>query len=397
MPPQTVILIPKLPNDIAALILSLIPFSHHPRLKPTCKSWRHFLSSKTLITHLRSQISQSHLIAIFPSDPTLSGPFLFDPAHLAWLRLPPMPLINPHVHSLSNFSVIAIGSYLFVIGGVLFDARTFPIEMPTASRAVFRFDLVGMVWEKRRSMGTARGSFACVAVRGERDRIVVAGGGTRHGVYGAGGIRVRGVEEYDIGRDVWIEMEGLPEARAGCVGFRGQREGEVWVVGGYGEERTIGGTVPVDEYCRGAAVLEGGGWRVVEDVWGGGRVRNGKIVVLEDEEGQGVSGVFMLDEDFILRYHMTLNRWLKEAVVPRKAPPGSSVDFVTLNEELYVMTFLRGVDASGIQRSRQRNRNNVLHLQIYHPWKKSWRSLISKPPFQFPSDFRSISMCTVRI
>ncbi|KAL9258486.1 F-box/kelch-repeat protein OR23-like protein [Drosera capensis] len=200
--------------------------------------------------------------------------------------------------------------------------------------------------------------------------------------------------------DGWVEMEELPEPRAGCVGFRvGEegKEGEVWVVGGYGEERTIGGTVPVDEYCRGVAVLEGGGWRVVEDVWGGGRVRNGKIVVVEDVEGQGVRGVFMLDEDIILRYDMTLNRWLKEAVVPRKAPPGSSVDFITLDEELYVMTFLQGVDASGIRRSRQRNRSNVLHLQIYHPWKKSWRSLVSKPPFQFPSDFRSISLCTVRI
>lgn len=137
---------------------------------------------------------------------------------------------------------------------------------------------------------------------------MVAGGGSRHCVFGAAGSRISSVERYDVERDQWVELDRLPGLRAGCVGFVVEERMEFWVMGGYGEERTIGGVLPVDEYCRDAVVMElksggdGGKWMEVGDMWGEReRVRVGKIVVVEDEEGPGRPGVFMLKGHHILR------------------------------------------------------------------------------------------------
>jgi hypothetical protein len=91
-------------------------------------------------------------------------------------------------------------------------------------------------------------------------------------------------------------------------------EKEFWVVGGYGESRTISGIFPVDEYYKDAVVMDlekngCGKWREVGDMWGvAWRGRLGKIVVVEEEaeaEGLGVNQgrpvVFMLDGDEIFR------------------------------------------------------------------------------------------------
>lgn len=87
---ESLTLIPGLPNKVAAVILSLIPYSHQARLKPTCKSWRLFLSSKTIIS-LRQERSSSHLLCIFPQDPSLASPFLFDRENLAGPHSQPRP------------------------------------------------------------------------------------------------------------------------------------------------------------------------------------------------------------------------------------------------------------------------------------------------------------------
>lgn len=119
------------------------------------------------------------------------------------------------------------------------------------------------------------------------------------------------VERYDIGKNEWVELERLPGMRAGCVGFFVEKEEKsgFWVMGGYGEERTIGGVFPVDEYCRDAVVMQFnnstgcGNWREVGDMWEQGeKVRVGKIVVVEDHERSGHPGVFMLDGNHIFRF-----------------------------------------------------------------------------------------------
>lgn len=89
--------------------------------------------------------------------------------------------------------------------------------------------------------------------------------------------------------------------RAGCVGFvRGE---EFWVMGGYGEYRTVGGVVPRDVYCRDAVVMElrTGKWREIGDMWEEGeRRRLGKVGVVDAGPGEDV-GVFMLDQNDIFR------------------------------------------------------------------------------------------------
>lgn len=110
------------------------------------------------------------------------------------------------------------------------------------------------------------------------------------------------VEMYDIGSDEWVALDGLPRFRAGCVGFFLGRE--FWVMGGYGESRTVSGVFPVDEYYRDAVAMElrnGGKWRELGDMWEEGeRRRLGKIVVADDC-GWDSPAIFMLDRGEIFR------------------------------------------------------------------------------------------------
>ncbi|PSS14566.1 F-box/kelch-repeat protein [Actinidia chinensis var. chinensis] len=400
---QTLTLIPGLPNDLSGLILALVPYSHHTRLKPTCKSWRIFFSPKTLISLRQKHLPQSrlsHLLCIFPQDPSIASPYLFDPRNLAWCALPPMPC-NPYVYGLCNFTSISIGPDLYVLGGSLFDTRSFPIDRPSPSSSAFRFNFVTSSWDRLSPMLSPRGSFACVAIP-DSDRILVAGGGSRHTMFGAAGSRMSSAEMYDIGRDEWVALDGLPRFRAGCVGFLmgNGKEREFWVMGGYGESRTVSGVFPVDDYYRDAVMMElnsGGKWREIGDMWEEGeRRRLGKIVVVEDEDWE-VPGIFMLDESDIFRYDMASNRWWKETSVPRKPSDDASVGFVALDGELHVMTLLTTVDLTETRRSRQHKKAASLFIQIYHPGKKAWRSLISKPPLHPNLNFKTAVMCTIRL
>nr|XP_004493761.1 F-box/kelch-repeat protein OR23 isoform X2 [Cicer arietinum] len=295
---SSVLLIPGLPNEVSRTILSKIPYAHHARLKSTSKSWKSALSSKSFLNALLTH-NHNNLICIFPQHPSIATPYLFDVNAVAWCPLPPMPC-NPHVYGLCNFAAVPFGPHVYIIGGSLFDTRSFPINRPSSSSSMFRFNIRDFSWENRASMISPRGSFAYAAISSSGE-IVVAGGGSRHTVFGAAGSRIRLVEKYDVVEDRWEEMEALPCFRAGCVGFVERGEKEFWVVGGYSASRTVSRVFPVDEYCRDAVVmgLEDGVWREVGDMWGDGEnVRAGKIVVGDDG---GSPLVFMLDMNEILR------------------------------------------------------------------------------------------------
>ncbi|KAJ9564949.1 hypothetical protein OSB04_000915 [Centaurea solstitialis] len=494
----TLTLIPGLPHDLAALILAFLPYSYHGRLKSICKSWRYFFSSRTLHSIRRKHLpfaKRSHLLCIFPQDPSVSSPFVFDPRNLAWCYLPPMPC-NPHVYGLCNFTSVAHDSHLYVLGGSLFDTRSFPLDRPSPSSSAFRYDFVTHNWDTLPPMLSPRGSFACAAVP-NTGRILVAGGGSRHTMFGAAGSRMSSVEMYDIGRNEWMALDGLPRFRAGCVGFmvgNGDEEKEFWVMGGYGESRTILGVFPVDEIYRDAVVmkLKNGGvgkWRELGDMWEEGeRSRLGRIAIVDDINGvlleflcltrMRYSGklpclklyepvydqrsslearfvkttplklvtaelesvcersrtydpalqvqasnqqiYYNLVKTFYSRllwsmvpsleifpglapgsrkcvYDMTSNRWWKETSVPKRAADESSVGFVALDGELYVMALHSGADSTENRRSRRHKRSASLFLQIYHPEKKIWRTLVTKPPFQQSLDFKTAVTCTIRL
>ncbi|KAJ0449990.1 putative F-box domain, kelch-type beta propeller, F-box-like domain superfamily [Helianthus annuus] len=402
-PQQT--LIPGLPYDLAALILSFLPYPYHGTLKSICKSWNHFFSSRFYHSIRHKHIpfpKTSHMLCIFPQDPSVCSPYIFDPIHKAWSTLPLMPC-NPHVYGLCNFVSVALKTHVYVLGGSLFDTRSFPLDRPSGSSYSFRYSFVTKSWETLPPMLSPRGSFACAA---GRDRIVVAGGGSRHTMFGAAGSRLSSVEMFDVGRNEWVGLEGLPRFRAGCVGFMVGGEEEFWVMGGYGESRTILGVFPVDEYYRDAAVmrLENGGggvgagkWRSVGDMWEEGERRQlGRIAVVEDG-GAGCPGVFMLDKNDIFRYDMNSNRWWKETTLPKRAIDESAVGFVALNGELHVMATHNGAGSVENRRLRRHKRLTSLFIQVYHPGKRIWRTLTAQPPFQQPLDFKTAVMCTIRL
>lgn len=97
------------------------------------------------------------------------------------------------------------------------------------------------------------------------------------------------------------------------------------------------------------------------------------------------------------RYDMGLNRWLKETTIPEIRPCKKPLGFIVLDGELYVMTLLKGSDLNETRRSQQHKRAGSLFIQIYHPRKKTWRYLFTKPPFPQPLDFGTAIMCTVRL
>ncbi|XP_011622772.1 F-box/kelch-repeat protein OR23 isoform X2 [Amborella trichopoda] len=386
---QTLI-IPGLPNDVARLCLACLPFSHHARLKCVSRSWRSALSSRSLFD-IRSQWGKGEdLLCVFPEDPSLSPGGLFDPRRCVWSPIHPMPC-DPSRYGLSNFGCVALGPTVYVLGGSLFDARTFPMDRPTPSSAVFCYDLVRLSWAPRSPMLTPRGSFACGACGGST--IVVAGGGSRHAQFGVGGSRVSAVERYDSRSDVWEAEKGLPEVRAGCTGF--VLGDDFWVMGGYGLYRTVSGVFPVDDYYRDGAVLglESGQWREILPMWEEGeRSRLGQVVVLRKGGDDGASAswaIFMLDGCFIFRFDAVSNKWLKESTLPKKVPSNLSCGFAALNGQLHVMMPSTS--------HHQKSYTMKLIIQVYNPRKRSWRFLHTKPPFQNPLDFKCAAMCTIHL
>lgn len=251
-------------------------------------------------------------------------------------------------------------------------------------------------------MISARGSFACAAVESS-GQIIVAGGGSRHAMFGAAGSRMSSVERYDVERDEWVSLDGLPRFRAGCVGFlveKGKGELEFWVMGGYGESRTISGVCPVDEYYKDGVVLElksGGKWREIDSMWEEGERRKlGNVVVLDGQQGGHLPGIFMLDGTTIFRYDISINRWQKESSIPRKGPIGSTYGFVALDGELYVLSPQKSAFVEN-RNPRAHKEWRTLLVQIYHPIRRTWRSMTTKPPSPFSVDFKTAVMCTIRV
>ncbi|KAM0010124.1 putative kelch-type beta propeller [Helianthus debilis subsp. tardiflorus] len=94
---------------------------------------------------------------------------------------------------------------IYVLGGSLFDTRSYPLDRPSSSSVGFRFDIRTNSWESICPMISARGSFAC-AVFLSSYRIIAAGGGSRHAMFAAAGSRMSYVEMDDI-NDLLIRLK----------------------------------------------------------------------------------------------------------------------------------------------------------------------------------------------
>ncbi|CAL1357008.1 unnamed protein product [Linum trigynum] len=122
----------------------MLPYSHQSRLKSTCKSWCISLSSGTLISLRRLRRHLSDLLCIFPKDPSISSPYLFDLGTLAYKPLPPVPC-NPYVYGLCNFTTVSLGTHLYVPGGSIFETRSFPMDRPSTSFVTVLFSLAASI------------------------------------------------------------------------------------------------------------------------------------------------------------------------------------------------------------------------------------------------------------
>ncbi|KAJ3673335.1 hypothetical protein LUZ60_006709 [Juncus effusus] len=399
-------LLPGLPDDIATSILLSLPLPHQLRLRPTSRRISSLLSPSTSIPlRLSLRLPPIPLLTIFPSDPSLTPPLLFCPLSLAFLALPPLPC-SPFLYSLTRFSAVSVPPFVYIIGGSLFDTRSYPLGHPSPSSAVFRFDLSatstmnGSEWERVEDMSSARGSFACARTR--NGDVIVAGGGSRHSVYPSHGSRISSVERYRSSSQKWETLQPLPKFRAGCTGFTRtgttgtEQEEEFWVMGGYGEYTTLAGIVPADVYYKDAEVLDlkSGTWRTVPDMWDEGeRLRLGPLAVLEGVGGEEKE-VFMLYDNRIFRYNFDSNRWLKETNL-RKKVHNESCGFTSMNGEIYVLTSALKSDGSDFKRPYRMR--PTLEIQVYNPKIKKWRFYIVHPLIFQPIDFTSVILCPVRI
>ncbi|EFJ13150.1 hypothetical protein SELMODRAFT_182085 [Selaginella moellendorffii] len=389
-------LIPGLPNDLACVCLACVPLWQHGRLRSVCRSWNAALSGDFIIQLRRKLGKGEEFLYLFRDDPSLCRGEVFDPRAQLWSTFSPMPC-NPSRYSMSNFECVAAGQQLYVLGGSLFDARNFPMDRPVASSSVFKYDPVRSQWEQCQDMKTPRGSFACGIFQG---CLIVAGGGSRHAQFRAGGDRICEAEKYDLARDSWESLPGLHSIRAGCSGFF--VGDEFWVLGGYGEARTISGVLPVDEHYNDGEVFSfgSGSWRKLEAMWEDGeRLRLGRIAVLYGDV-DGLPSVFMLENSKLLRYDFGSNGWYPESELPSPLAAESSCRLVGLDGEVYVIP--GGVNEQRYERSprswsRSTTRRCNILFQIYHPVKRTWRAVVTKPPLDHQHNPPWGAMCVMKL
>ena len=243
-------LIPGLPNDLARKCLGRVNLWESGKCSAVCKRWNSFFGSE-----LRFQIRSSEEkieagICYFTQDPSvLPGTFL-DFKNCKTRSIPPM-LTDPSTYGLTKYECAAIGRYLYVLGGVRFDSRTFPLDLPVPSSRVYRYDIVHNSWSRRADMLLPRGSFACATIG---TKIIVAGGGSRHARYRSAGERFKCVEIYDSELDTWHPLPALPEVRAQCTGaYLG---GKFVVFGGHSTSVLRYHMVHVDQNCTTAEVFD---------------------------------------------------------------------------------------------------------------------------------------------
>eukprot|EP00252_Welwitschia_mirabilis_P022649 TRINITY_DN6196_c0_g1_i1.p1 TRINITY_DN6196_c0_g1~~TRINITY_DN6196_c0_g1_i1.p1 ORF type:complete len:426 (+),score=26.78 TRINITY_DN6196_c0_g1_i1:311-1588(+) len=388
------IIIPGLPNELAMICLAGVSLSHYGTLKQVNKVWYAALTSDFLFKLRKTLDKTEDLLCLFRNDPSLTFGELFNPKRGAWAMIPPMPC-DTQRYGLTNFACVGVAGHIYVLGGSVFDARSFPLGRPVASGRVFRYDPVRQKWERRSPMRDPRGSFAC-AVSSDGSSILVAGGGSRHARHGgmASGSRIRSVEVYDVARNRWRFEAELFSERAGCAGFF--LGDEFWVMGGYGNSITVGGVVLLDEHFRDGAVLDSSSrWRRLEPMWSQGeRSRLGKIAVLHGSDCARAS-IYMLQDFDLYRYNMELNKWEKESSLPQKVIAEEPCGLVALYDELYVIP---GCTHTDYNFPRQRRRERItLSFQVYNPKKQTWRFILTKPPIKSPLSFPWAAMCSLTL
>lgn len=152
----------------------------------------------------------------------------YDPSNNAWRRRFTSIPDLPHNHVLKNFSTVAIGDDVYVVGGrlchkVLDQNDTVEADVEVRS-SVLRYNVRDGAWSQCAPMSVPRFDFACAVSDG---KIYVAGGKTALG-------SARGAsssEIYDPGLNRWEALPCMNAGRYKCVAVTWR--GKVHVVGGF--------------------------------------------------------------------------------------------------------------------------------------------------------------------
>lgn len=268
---QEELLIPGLPDDVARRCLLRAPLASHGVCRAVTRAWRAFFSDPATYAARRAAGLAEELLFAFSADPAVTAGEVFDPRWGRWRALPHMPS-EPYTYGLTNHECVAMGASVYVLGGVIYDARTYPRESPVPSARVYRYDVATDTWSQVADMLRPRGAFAAVCMGG---RIYVAGGGSRHAQFKAGGRPMRAAEVYDPADDTWRPLPALSKVRAGSCGA--VVGGKFLVMGGYGSSHTVDGVLPIDEIYSNGEVFDAtaGAWRELPDLWPPPRTRGG--------------------------------------------------------------------------------------------------------------------------
>ncbi|KAI3887262.1 hypothetical protein MKX03_023472 [Papaver bracteatum] len=252
------------------------------------------------------------------------------------------------------------------------------MDRPIPSSSMYRLDVCNNfnTWERLAPIISPRGSFACIGSP-KCGEILVAGGGSRHAMFGAAGSWMNSVECYNVEKDEWIALDGLPRCRAGCVDFlagNGEEMEKKWSFGLWVNTvnlELVSGIFPVDECYRDGVIFElknGGKWREIGDMWGEGERRKFRNVAVLDGGENRICQWFLclmgMTFSVSCRYDSSSNKWVKESSVPRKSRINPSLQ-------------------------RHQKKCATLFIQTYSSKRRAWRSLTTK------TDFKTAVMCIV--
>lgn len=356
---QNCCLIPGLPDDMATLCLARVPSWHHSHTKLVSKIWNRFFHSNDLLTVRRACSVTDDWLYVFSSDPSVTPAEAYNPVTKKWRKLSLMPT-DPFTYGLTNFMCVVIENEILIIGGVLFDTRSYPSDVPVASKRVYKYDALRNTWKRMADMNEARGSFACGLIGPKK--VMVSGGSSRHAQFSGGGDRLDSAEIYDLGTNTWEKVASMNRVRANCVGFVVGENSEVnfLVIGGYGESRTIDGIVTIDVYYRDVESfsLSTGKWTNLGNMWHhleNWRLGLGVVAYLENK-------LYTLRGSILLYYDSGSNTWRQETNLGRAE---NMPTFFGLEGELYIVSM----------ETFQSFRPYPTPVQTYNPSTKCWKRL----------------------
>ncbi|GMN57155.1 hypothetical protein TIFTF001_026253 [Ficus carica] len=190
----------------------------------------------------------------------------YDPSNDTWRRLTSLPGLMDN-HAIKGFSMVAIGDFIFIVGGKLCRKVIMTAQLDHDSDAVeevelevrasvLRYNLRTNTWSKCSPMRIPRFDFACTVCDG---RIYVVGGKCAFG----SGRGLASAEVYNPAVDTWDPLPDLTTPRYKCVAVMWQ--GKVHVVGGFGG---VEGPLAVKERCSAEVYdCESATWKLMVGMW----------------------------------------------------------------------------------------------------------------------------------